>query len=108
MPTFIDRHLLLAVPSAVRHQLHLEAVYGLVDEHGAQPLAHWLSDGVIYCMVRAPSQEAFCRHHAERGLPCDDLHPVMGLRESRRLSQREMRIVRATIAALSPADRVGT
>ena len=108
MPTFIDRHLLLAVPSAVRHQLHLEAVYGLIDEHGAQPLAHWLSDGVIYCVMRAPSREAFCRHHAARGVPCDDLHLVMGLRERHPPSPRETRIAQATIAKLWPADRVAT
>src|SRR5918911_2892204 len=96
MPTFIDRHLLLAVPSAVRHQLHLETVYGLVDEHGAQPLAHWLSDGVIYCMVRAPSQEAFCRHHTQRNLPCDDVHPIGGA---------DVDLVRAAIAELWPGDQ---
>lgn len=26
-------------------------------------LGHWLTNGVIYCVVRAPSQEAFCRQH---------------------------------------------
>jgi hypothetical protein len=52
---------------------------GQVDEHGAQPLGHWLTDGVIYCVLRAPSREAVCRHHAERGLPCDDVHRIAGL-----------------------------
>jgi hypothetical protein len=108
MPMFIDRHQLADVPSAVRQRMDLEAAQGLVDEHGVQPRAHWLSDGVIYCVARAPSQEAFCQHHADRGLPCDGLHPVMGLRESHPLSLRETRIVRATIAKLWPADRVAT
>jgi hypothetical protein len=42
---------------------------GIADEHGVQPLAHWVTDGVIYCVVQAPNEEAFCRHHADRGLP---------------------------------------
>ena len=79
MPTFIDRHRFAAVPSAVRHQLHLEAARGQVDEHGARPLGHWITNGVLYCVVRAPSREAFCRHHAERGLPCDDVHRIADL-----------------------------
>ena len=79
MPIFIDRHRFAAVPSAVRHQLHLEVAPGLVDAHGVQALGHWLTNGVIYCVLRAPSQEAFCRHHAERGLRCDDLRQLADL-----------------------------
>jgi hypothetical protein len=45
MPIFIDRHRFAAVPSAVRHQLHLEVARGLVDAHGVQALGHWLTNG---------------------------------------------------------------
>jgi hypothetical protein len=55
--------------------------------------------GGVCCVLRAPSQEAFRRHHAERGLPCDDVHPIAGA---------DMDIVRAAIAKLWPADRVAT
>ena len=96
MPTFIDRHRFAAVPSAVRQQMHLEVVQGLVDEHGAQPLGHWLTDGVIYCVLRAPSQEAFCRHHADHGLPCEDIHQIAGA---------DMDIVRTVVAELWPGDQ---
>jgi hypothetical protein len=96
MPTFIDRHPFAAVPGAVRQQLYLEAVQGLVDKHGAQPLGHWLADEVIYCVLRAPSREAFCRHHADHGLPCDDVHPIAGA---------DMDLVRAVIAELWPGDQ---
>ena len=88
--------------------MHLEAMQGLVDQHGAQPLGHWVTDGVIYCVLRAPSEEAVCRHHADRGLPCDDLHPLTGLRGSHPLSPQEKQIVQAVAAKLWPADRVGT
>jgi hypothetical protein len=99
MPTYIDRHPLTAVPRAVRNQMHLEAVQGLIDKHGAQPLGHWVTDGVIYCVLRAPSEAAVCRHHADRGLPCDDLHPI---------SPQEKRSMQAVAAQLWPADLVGT
>jgi hypothetical protein len=96
MPTFIDRHRFAAVPSAVRQQMQLEAAHGLVDAHGAQPLGHWLVDGVIYCVLRAPSQQAFCRHHADHRLPCDDVHPIAGA---------DVHFVRAAIAELWPGDQ---
>jgi hypothetical protein len=76
MPIFIDRHRSAGVPSAVRHQLHLEVARGLVDAHGVRSLGHWLTNGVICCVLRAPSREASCRHHAERGLRCDDVHQI--------------------------------
>ena len=105
MPTFIDRHPLASVPSATRHQLHLEAAYGLVDSHGVQPLGHWITDGVIYCVVRAPSREALCQHHAERGLSCEGVHLIAGLRGRPSLSGAEAKLVRAAIAERWPADR---
>jgi hypothetical protein len=108
MPTFLDRHPLAAVPRAVQHQLRREAAQGLVDPHGAQPLAHWLTDGVLYCVMQAPSQGAVCQHHAEHGLPCDDLHPIAGLRGSHPLSAAELQRVHALIAELWPADRHAT
>ena len=97
MPTFIDRHPFAAVPRPVRRQMFLEAARGLVDEHGVQPLGYWLTDGAIYCVLRAPSQAAFCRHHTERGLPCDELRPVTGPRGSRPLGAKEAQIVRVVL-----------
>ena len=105
MPTFIDRHRFADVSRAVRQEMHLEAVWGLVDQHGAQPLAHWLTNGVLYCIVQASSREACCRHHADHGLACDDLHRILGLRGWRPLLAAETEIVRAAIAALWPGDQ---
>jgi (2Fe-2S) ferredoxin len=102
MPTYIDCHPLAAIPSAVQHQMHQEAMRGSVDQHGVQPLAHWVTDGVIYCVVQAPDAEAFCQHHAERGLPCDELHPIPGLHGSHPLSADETQLVRAVLTDLWP------
>ena len=102
MPTYIDCHRLAAIPSAVQHQMQREALGGIVDERGVQPLAHWVTDGVIYCVVQAPSEEAVCQHHAARGLLCNDLHPIAGLRGSHPLSAEETQLVRAVLADLWP------
>ena len=88
MPTYIDCHALAAIPSAIQRQMPREALRGILDQHGVQPLAHWVTDGVIYCVVQAPDKEASCQHHAERGLACDELRPITGLRGSRPLAVR--------------------
>ena len=103
MPTYIDCHPLAAIPSAVQRQMEREARHGAIDEHGVQPLAHWVTDGVIYCVVQAPDKEASCQHHAERGLACDELRPITGLRGSRPLSGEETKRVR-TIINFWPTD----
>ena len=97
MPTYIDRHPLATIPSAIQHRMHREAMRDIVDEHGVQPLGHWVTDRVIYCVMRAPSREAVCRYHANRGLPCDELRPVAGLRGSQPLGAKEAQIVRAVL-----------
>ena len=102
MPTYIDCHPLAAIPSAVQQQMQRESLRGGVDEHGAQPLAHWVTDGVIYCIVQAPNPDAFCEHHAERGLPCDNVHPIDGLRGSHPLVAEDAQIVQGVLAALWP------
>ena len=106
VPTFIDRHSLEATPSAVQQQMHREAMRGIVDKHGVQPLAHWITDGVIYCVVRAPSLEALCEHHAERGLACDDVHLLTGLRRRDPIAIERIETVRAAIVDLWPTDQV--
>ena len=97
MPTFIDPHPLATIPSAIQQRMHREAMRGSVDQHGAQPLGHWLTDRVIYCVLRAPSEEAVRRHHADRGLACDAPRPVTGLDGSRPLGAKEAQIVRAVL-----------
>jgi hypothetical protein len=97
VPTYIDCHPLAAIPRAVQRQMQREVLRGSVDERRAQPLAHWITDGVIYCVMHAPSKEAVRRHHAERGLPCDDLRPVTGLHGSHPLSAGEAQLVRAAL-----------
>jgi hypothetical protein len=97
VPIYIDRHPLAIIPRALQQQMHREAMRGSVDQHGAQPLGHWVTDRVIYCVLRAPSEEAVRRYHAERGLPCDELRPATDLRGSRPLGAKEAQVVRAVL-----------
>jgi Protein of unknown function (DUF4242) len=97
VPIYIDRHSLATIPSAIQQRMHREAMRGSVDQHGVQPLGHWVTDRAIYCVLRAPSEEAARRHHAERGLPRDELRPVTGLRDSPPLEAKEAQIVRAVL-----------
>jgi hypothetical protein len=97
MPTFIDRHELVVVPKATRHQLYLEVVQGVIDSSGTKPLGHWIEDGVIYCVLEAPNKNAVCQHHASRGLSCDELHPIWGIHEGQRVSDQDAVVIRLKI-----------
>jgi Protein of unknown function (DUF4242) len=100
MPTFIDRHSLAVVSFETRHRLRREAMHGLVDPSGTKPLAHWIEDGVIYCVLQAPDRTAVCAHHAHLGLSCDDVHPMTDLHEIRPTSREDQAVVRAAIDRL--------
>ena len=100
MPTFIDRHPFQVMPTGVRHQLLLEVRHQLRDARGLRPLGQWIEDETIYCVVEAPNDHAVCEHHAERGLPCDDLHAITDLEGQYPLSERDQAVVRAAIERL--------
>jgi (2Fe-2S) ferredoxin len=99
--TFIDRHGPgEAIPAAVRDQLVLEALHQVRNSHGVKPVAHWLEDGVIYCIVEAADVEAVCQHHAQRGLRCDDLHLISGVSVQQPISAADRAALSAAIDAI--------
>src|SRR5215210_2989300 len=100
MPTFIDRHLLTAVSPAIQRRLHSEVALGVIDPSGLKPLAHWIEDRLLYCVLMAPDHEAVCEHHKARGLDCDDVHPMTELQEVRPTSREDQAVVRGTIDAV--------
>jgi hypothetical protein len=97
---FLDRHAVTDISSAVRQQLHLEAVHNKRDRNGALPLGHWVEDGTIYCVLDAPDAHAVCLHHHDRGLNCDDLHALPEISGTRPLTGTDEAIVRAEIARI--------
>jgi hypothetical protein len=101
MPTFIDRHSLTALPSAVRRQMRLETRRHTRGHRGTRPIARWVGqwaeDGVIYCILEAPDAVAACQHHVDRGLPCEEIHVIDKLDERAPTSEEHKATVRAAI-----------
>jgi hypothetical protein len=107
VPTFIDRHgPVEAIPAAARDQLVLEALHQVIDSHGAKPVTHWLEDGVIYCVIEAADIESMCRHHTRRGLRCDDVHLISGLRVQQPLSDADRTAIRTAIDETWPRGNI--
>lgn len=100
MATFLDRHAVAEVDPAVRHQMHLDTLEGVRDASGTLPLAHWIEEGAMYCLVEAPSERAMCAHHTARGLACDDVHEIRGISGGRPLTGIDKALVLAEIARL--------
>ena len=105
MPTFIDRHCLTtvitAIPSGVRRQLYLEARQHLQDARGVRARGRWAEDGALYCLLDAPDAVAACQYHLDRGLRCEDLHAIDDLDGRAPISDEGQARVRAAIARLS-------
>ena len=104
MPTFIDRHPTKLVAPAVRRRLHVGARQKTIDPHGVRPVASWMEDGAIFCIVEAPDEDAVCGHHTELGLPCDDVHLIDDLQQLSPLTEQDQAMVRAAIARLWHSD----
>jgi hypothetical protein len=56
-----------------------------------------VDDGGLHCVVEAPEPDAVCRHHTARGIPCDDLREIEGLRGTWPVSAQDEQLVRAAI-----------
>ena len=106
VPSFIDRHSFSTIPSSVRHQMRLEVRQQMQDARGVRPTAHWCGDGVIYCILDAPDADAACQHHADRGLPCDDLHTIEELDGRAPISDEHQARVRRVIRGLCQSESV--
>ena len=76
MTIFIDRHPADALPLEVGQQLLQHSGERQVGPHGVRWVDHWREEGYLYCVLEAPNAYAVCQHHADRGVPCNDLHPV--------------------------------
>jgi hypothetical protein len=84
--------------------MRLEVRQQIQDARGVRPTAHWLEDGVIYCILDAPDADAACQHHAERGISCDDLHAIEDLKGRAPTSDKDRARVRNAIRRLWHSD----
>jgi hypothetical protein len=98
--SFIDRHSAEVVPNEAFCRLVREAEEHQPESRGVRLVGLWLDDGGLYCVLQAPDAESVRRAHAERGLPCDDLHELDGLSGKRPNSAEDERVVRAAIQGI--------
>ena len=100
MPTFIDRHALVAVPSALRSRMYVEANQEIMDSHGVRTVGHWVDRGLMYCILEAPDVDAVGQYHTDRGLPCDDVQALDDLDRRAPTSDNNEARLRAAITRL--------
>ena len=107
MARFIDRHPAEAVPSEAFGRLIREAEEHRRDPRGVRLVGHWLGDARLHCVLEAPDAESVRQYHAERGLPCEDLHELTGVPGGGPMAaEDDDHLVRATIAGIWPGLRV--
>ena len=80
MPKFMDFHDDLKLPSEAIAQITQDTKDAKSDEFGVRQLELFHNtEGKVYCLLDAPSEDAVRSHHAALGVPCGDVHEVSGL-----------------------------
>lgn len=80
MPTFMDFHDDLKLPGEAIEQIRQETKDAKADEFGVRQVELFHnSDGKVYCLLDAPDADAVRHHHEALGVPCGDVHEVVGL-----------------------------
>jgi len=80
MPKFMDYHDDLKLPSEAIAQITQDTKDAKSDEFGVRQLELFHNtEGKVYCLLDAPSEDAVRSHHAALGVPCGDVHEVSGL-----------------------------
>jgi hypothetical protein len=77
VPIYFDLHPPGDVPLPAISQGIVDAGTGIEDRHRVRQVDYYCAaDGAIYCVVEAPGPEAFQARHAERGIPCVEVHAL--------------------------------
>jgi hypothetical protein len=77
VPIYFDLHPPGEVPLPAISQGIDDAGSGAEDQHHVRQVDYYCaSDGSIYCVLQAAGPEAFHARHADRGIPCADVHPI--------------------------------
>ncbi|MDP6549271.1 MAG: DUF4242 domain-containing protein, partial [Dehalococcoidia bacterium] len=80
MPKFMDAHADLKLPPEMVEQLRKEATEKQADRFGVTQLElYYNQDGLVYCLLDAPNEQAVRDHHQEVGVACGDVHQVDSL-----------------------------
>lgn len=80
MPKFMAVHTSLKLLPEMVDQLRKEAARKRADQLGVTQLElYYNEDGMVYCLLDAPNQQAVRDHHAGVGVSCGDVHMVESL-----------------------------
>jgi hypothetical protein len=80
MPTFMDFHEDLKLPTEAIDQIAQDTKDGKADGFGVRQVELFHNaDGKVYCLLEAPDAEAVRQHHEALGVPCGEVHEVKGL-----------------------------
>jgi hypothetical protein len=80
MALFMDFHQDLKLPAEAIAQIADDTRNARADQFGVRQLElYHNADGVVYCLLEGPDEEAIRCHHAALGVPCGDVHPVQTL-----------------------------
>jgi hypothetical protein len=80
VPQFMDFHPDLKLPADAIAAIADDASHGRADEFGVRQLElYHNADGVVYCLLEGPDEEAIRQHHAALGVACGAVHPVHSL-----------------------------
>ena len=77
MPIYFDLHAPGDVASPVLSQGVEDAGSGAEDRHHVRQVDYYCADdGVIYCVLEAPSADDVRARHAERGMSCGEVYTM--------------------------------
>jgi hypothetical protein len=80
MALFMDFHEDLKLPAEAIAQIADDTRNARADQFGVRQLElYHNADGVVYCLLEGPDEQAIRRHHAALGVPCGDVHRVQTL-----------------------------
>jgi hypothetical protein len=77
VPIYFDLHPPGDVPLPAICQGVVDAGSGVEDQYRVRQVDYYCAaEGAIYCVLEAPGPEAFQARHAERGIPCVEVHAI--------------------------------
>jgi hypothetical protein len=76
----MDFHQDLKLPAEAIEQIAEETRNATADQFGVRQVElYHNADGIVYCLLDGPDEDAIRQHHAALGVPCGDVHEVNGL-----------------------------
>ena len=80
MPRYMDFHQDLKLPWEAIEQIAEETRNAKADQFGVRQVElYHNADGIVYCLLDGPDEDAIRQHHAALGVPCGDVHEVNSL-----------------------------